>query len=102
MGSMGPYKDELARWLQSFGANVRQLRLSQDPPLSQERLASAVGLHRNEIGKIEQGAIEPRLTTLVILAEGLNVSLDELVTGLSAPVERRPTSIDPSQLVPPK
>jgi transcriptional regulator with XRE-family HTH domain len=88
---MDAYKDELARLLESFGSNVRQIRLAKTPPLSQERLASEVGLHRNEIGKIEQGTIEPRLTTLMILAEGLNVSVDELLGGLSAPVQRRPT-----------
>ena len=39
-------------------------------------------LHRTEIGRIEQGTVEPRLTTLVILADGLGVSIDDLLADL--------------------
>lgn len=91
MSTMDAYKAELARFLHGFGANVRRLRLAKRPRCSQEQLSYATGLHRTEIGKIEQGAVEPRLTTLLILADGLSVTIDELVTGLSVPVERRPS-----------
>jgi transcriptional regulator with XRE-family HTH domain len=49
-------------------------------------------LHRTEIGRIEQGMVEPRLTTLMILAEGLDVTVDELLRDLSAPAERKPAA----------
>jgi transcriptional regulator with XRE-family HTH domain len=88
---METYKEELARFLEGFGANVRRVRMAKRPPYSQERLSHATGLHRTEIGKIEQGIVEPRLTTLLILADGLGVSLDDLVAGLWVPVERRPS-----------
>ncbi len=87
---MDPYKAELARFLEGFGANVRRVRMAKRPPCSQERLSHTTGLHRTEIGKIEQGAVEPRLTTLMILADGLSVTVDELLTGLWVPTERRP------------
>lgn len=92
---MEAYKAELAELLARFGTNVRQVRSAHVPPLSQEHLASNARLHRNEIGKIEQGVVEPRLSTLLILAHGLNVSTDELLDGLWAPVERRPSPSDP-------
>jgi transcriptional regulator with XRE-family HTH domain len=91
MSTTEAYKAELARFLAGFGANVRRLRLAKTPRCSQERLSDATGLHRTEIGKIEQGIVEPRLTTLLILADGLGVSLDDLVAGLWVPVERRPS-----------
>ena len=91
MSTMDAYKDELARFLEGFGANVRRVRAAKHPPYSQERLSDATKLHRTEIGKIEQGLVEPRLTTLLILADGLGVTIDELVAGLWVPVERRPS-----------
>ncbi len=91
MSTMTAYKAELARFLAGFGANVRRVRLAKSPRYSQERLSHATGLHRTEIGKIEQGTVEPRLTTLMILAEGLGVGIDDLVAGLSVPEERRPS-----------
>ncbi len=87
---MEAYKEELARFLEGFGDNVRRVRKAKRPYFSQERLSYATSLHRTEIGKIEQGAVEPRLTTLMILADGLSVSIDELVAGLLVPTERRP------------
>jgi transcriptional regulator with XRE-family HTH domain len=84
------YNAELKRFLASFGENVRRIRVAKRPRYSQERLAHATRLHRTEIGRIEQGTVEPRLSTLVILAEGLGVSVDELIGGLRAPRERKP------------
>lgn len=91
MSTMDAYKAELASFLAGFGENVRRVRLAKSPHYSQERLSHETGLHRTEIGKIEQGTVEPRLTTLIILVEGLGVGIDELVAGLSVPQERRPS-----------
>jgi transcriptional regulator with XRE-family HTH domain len=91
MSTTEAYKAELARFLEGFGDNVRRVRLARQPRLSQERLSLAAKLHRTEIGKIEQGLVEPRLTTLLILADALSVTIDELVVGLAVPVERRPS-----------
>jgi transcriptional regulator with XRE-family HTH domain len=86
------YKAELADLLRVFGANVRRLREAIEPPCSQERLSYTTGLHRTEIGRLEQGAVEPRLSTLLILAEGLDVPVGELLQGLVAPSERKPAA----------
>jgi transcriptional regulator with XRE-family HTH domain len=91
MSTIEAYKAELARLLEGFGANVRRVRTAKSPRVSQERLSDATKLHRTEIGKIEQGMVEPRLTTLMILADGLGVTLDELVAGLWVPEERKPS-----------
>jgi transcriptional regulator with XRE-family HTH domain len=92
MSSAEAYKGELLRFLEGFGANVRRVRTAKRPPCSQERLSYATRLHRTEIGRIEQGAVEPRLTTLVIVADGLGVGVDELLAGLWVPLERKPAS----------
>jgi transcriptional regulator with XRE-family HTH domain len=91
MSTTEAYKQELEAFLTSFGDNVRRARLAMDPPCSQERLSHVTRLHRTEIGKIEQGEVEPRLSTLVILAAGLGVSVEQLVSGLCVPIERRPS-----------
>lgn len=91
MSTTEEYKEEMKQFLRAFGENVRRARMAMNPPCSQERLAHLTRLHRTEIGKIEQGEVEPRLSTLVILANGLQVGLDQLVDGLSVPSERRPS-----------
>jgi transcriptional regulator with XRE-family HTH domain len=88
---MEAYEAERARLLEGFGANVRRLRSTMNEALSQEALSFRTALHRTEIGKIEQGLVEPRLTTLLILADGLGVTLDKLVADLCVPRERRPS-----------
>lgn len=91
MSGIESYKAELGQFLEGFARNVRRLREQKEPGFSQERLSDATRLHRTEIGRIEQASIEPRLTTLVILADALGVKLDELVSGLPVPVERKPS-----------
>jgi transcriptional regulator with XRE-family HTH domain len=91
MSGIESYKAELGKYLEGFARNVRGLREQKGPGFSQERLSDATRLHRTEIGRIEQASIEPRLTTLVILADALEVKLDDLVAGLPVPVERKPS-----------
>jgi transcriptional regulator with XRE-family HTH domain len=83
-----PYKADLANYRKRFGRNVRRLREEMSPRLSQERLALITGLHRTEIGKIERGRANPRLTTLHLVAHALDVTLDDLVDGLPVPPQR--------------
>jgi transcriptional regulator with XRE-family HTH domain len=91
MSTGDAYENERGSFLQGFGANVRRLRTASSEALSQETLADRSALHRTAIGKIEQGVAEPRLTTVVILADVLGVTLDQLVAGLGVPQERRPS-----------
>jgi transcriptional regulator with XRE-family HTH domain len=82
------YKAGRANYLKAFGKNIRTLREEVRPRLSQERLADITGLHRTEIGKIEQGRVNPRLMTLHLVAHALNATLDDLAKGLPVPPQR--------------
>jgi len=63
--------------LRALGAAVRELRARRG--LSQEWLGFKADLHRNYIGSIERGQINPTLHTLMRLADGLAVPLSEMV-----------------------
>jgi transcriptional regulator with XRE-family HTH domain len=84
------YKTDRANYLKIFGKNVRRLREEVTPWLSQERLADMTGLHRTEIGKIEQGRVDLRLMTLHRVARALDAAPEELLKGLPAPPQRDP------------
>jgi transcriptional regulator with XRE-family HTH domain len=81
------FQRELHEQLIEFGGKVRALR--EATGLAQEDFARAIGLHRTEIGVLECARREPRLSTLLILAEGLGIGLGELGEGLHAPKTRR-------------
>ena len=85
---MDAYEAERAELLKGFAANLRGLREARFP--SQEALADAASLHRTQVSFLGRAKREPSLSTLMILAETLGVSLDRLVQGLAAPKERRP------------
>ena len=61
----------------TLGAAVRELRACRD--VSQETLAFRAKLHRNYVGAIERGEINPTFRTLRTLAEGLEVELSSLI-----------------------
>jgi transcriptional regulator with XRE-family HTH domain len=63
--------------LKALGAAVCELRARRG--LSQEWLGFKAGLHRNYIGAIERGEINPTLRTLVYLTGGLVLPLSELI-----------------------
>ena len=54
-----------------FAANLRTRR--REAGLSQEMLARAASRHRTEISLLERAEREPRLSTIVRLANGLGV-----------------------------
>lgn len=64
-----------------FGANVRRAR--KRAGLSQEALGFASGVHRTEVSLIELGRRNPSLTTVVSLARGLGLELQELLTDVA-------------------
>jgi transcriptional regulator with XRE-family HTH domain len=94
MLAMNAYEAERAEILKKFGVKLAQLRdpnitQSQGPHTSQETFARQAGLHRNEIGFLERGKREPKLLTLLILADSLEVSVAKLLEDLPVPEERR-------------
>lgn len=70
-----------ARELARFGARLRELREENSVErLSQRELARRTGLSPTTISELEDGRHEPRLGTLLVLAEGLAVgSIEELL-----------------------
>jgi transcriptional regulator with XRE-family HTH domain len=59
---------------------LRDLRGRQE--LSQDALAHATDIHSTAIGRMERGAREPRLSTILRLARGLDVQPGELLNDL--------------------
>ncbi len=64
----------------AFGRRLRELRVEHD--LSQDDLARNTDVHPTAIGRFERGAREPRLTTILRLARGLDVRPGELLDEL--------------------
>jgi transcriptional regulator with XRE-family HTH domain len=90
MSAWEAYEAELAELQSALAENVRELRAQKAPRYSQQELANDARLHRTQIGRIEAGRRDPYMSTLLILANALGVSLDELVRGLPVPKQRRP------------
>src|SRR3954447_955779 len=61
----------------ALGRAVRELRARRG--LSQEELGFCSRLHRNYVGAIERGEINPTFRILIALARGLAVPLSELL-----------------------
>lgn len=64
-----------------FGDNLARHRKRAD--LSQEELSYLASLHRTEISQLERGLRLPRIDTLVKLKSSLEVSAEDLLTGIA-------------------
>lgn len=62
-----------------MGERIAQLRRSKG--LSQAALAQALGLSTSAIAMYEQGRREPSVSTIIALADALDVTIDYLLTG---------------------
>lgn len=62
------------------GATIRRLRLEQG--LTQEDLAHRAGSYVGALSRLERGLTEPRLHTLVSIAQALKVPPGELLRGV--------------------
>lgn len=78
MSERSDRKDALA-W--QFAENLFVAR--RRAGMSQEQLGFGAGLHRTEIGQLEQGYRLPRIDTLVKLAGALNLPPGELLKGMA-------------------
>lgn len=63
-----------------FGNNLRACR--HRAGLSQEELGFRASLHRSEVGLLERARREPRLNTIIKLADALEISRGELLGGM--------------------
>lgn len=67
---------------QAFGQRLKICRQGQK--LTQEQLAESVGKSSETISKLERGLMYPGVDMLILLAERLNITLDNLVGTNSA------------------
>ena len=65
-----------------FGANLRRQRIAAG--WSQQELSERCELHLTEISRLENGRRDPRLTTIVKLADALAIPPGELLAGAGA------------------
>lgn len=91
MSTQEAYEQELAGLLARLAENVKRLREEKFPDLSQEEVAEEADLHRTQWGKVEAGKRDPRFSTLLVMADTLGVTLDELAAGVPVPKERKPS-----------
>jgi transcriptional regulator with XRE-family HTH domain len=75
------------RILQALASRIKELRVKKN--MSQEELAHRSGLSRTGMGFLETGKRWPRLDTLMSVAEGLNIPVDELLKDLHKPPRKR-------------
>ena len=66
------------------GINVRKFRRQMD--LTQDALSTRCGIYRSYLSRIESGAANPTLLTLVSLASVLNVHIQELFSDVDCDV----------------
>jgi transcriptional regulator with XRE-family HTH domain len=64
--------------LECLGRAIRRLR--ERTGYSQERFASRIGVHRTYMGHLERGTANPTVKMLQLVAEGLSLSVGELLT----------------------
>jgi transcriptional regulator with XRE-family HTH domain len=83
-----------SEWHDALGRAVRETRARRG--YSQEELGFVAGLHRNYVGAIERGEINPTVHALRKLEKGLRVPLSDLMglaeqrlTEPGTPVKRR-------------
>ncbi|QIL42645.1 helix-turn-helix transcriptional regulator [Pedobacter sp. HDW13] len=62
--------------LKAFGENLRKLR--KEKKLTMEALANLAEIELSQIYRIETGKINPKLTTILLIAKALNISPKDL------------------------
>jgi len=77
---MAKLYDDPDRASKAFGNRMRELRHREG--VSQDTLAREADIHPTSIGRLERGGREPKLTTILRLADGLGVEPGELLNRL--------------------
>jgi ribosome-binding protein aMBF1 (putative translation factor) len=83
---MPRFDQEAAQASSAFGSRLRDLRAQRG--VSQDDLSRESDIHSTAIGRLERGAREPRLTTILRLAHGLGVEPGELINDLEGNRQR--------------
>ena len=72
-----PSSQERDPLILALGKAVKALRLKAG--LSQDALGERAGIHSTWISQIENGRVNPTVSNLFLLSEGLGVKLSELI-----------------------
>lgn len=64
-------------YFQKLGAKIKRLR--EEKGIDQKSFAFDCGIGRTQLYMIENGKTNPRLLTLIKIAQGLDVPVDELL-----------------------
>ena len=70
-------KQIIEKFLKDFGKNLRELRQKQN--LTQVELASKCNVDVKKIGRTERGEYNFKIASLIVIANGLNVEIHELL-----------------------
>jgi len=62
----------------AVGARIVQLRMRAN--LTQQAVIDATGLQRSTVQQAETGAVDPRLSTLLLIADAIGVPMTALFT----------------------
>lgn len=73
-----PLHPSVEEKIKSFGDNVRSLRIAKG--WSMKKLAEIAEIELSQVHRIEIAKINPKLSTVFILADALNVNVEELFT----------------------
>lgn len=84
--TFGPDQHEASGVLRAFGRNLTLLRA--EASLSQQKLADRCFMSHDQISAFENSKRVPNLPALLLLAQGLGVSMESLTEGLTAPARR--------------
>jgi len=63
--------------IKKLGVKISKIRINKN--FSQEKLAYRSGIAKSFLGYIERGMANPTVETLYLIADGLDISLNELV-----------------------
>ena len=79
MPSFGIVNTEEEKYFAKLGAKIKQLR--EERGLEQKAFAFDCEIGRTQLYMVENGKTNPRLSTLLKIAKGLEISVDELLRG---------------------
>lgn len=65
----------------ALGKNISKIRRSRGITL--EKLAYEMGISKGNLSDIENGKIDPRASTLYLIAKGLGTPINKILTGIS-------------------
>lgn len=69
-----------AEWYRNLGSTITKARTRKGITL--EKLAYGVGISKGNLSEIEAGKRDPRYSTLKVIAEGLGLTLSQLLKEL--------------------